>query len=260
MMLTRMNRKARPVMREKNGEDAALWRIFDPYFKGKVEMVACADGEEGFNLTIRDNFQVILGLWETLTQRVFPKKQVEKAVRFRQKKKHEPAIVPPLVLQVAGISRTRFRRYTDYVVVSDTLEGLGVPGGGAAASGSSAGSKHADEKKKRKVEEKAAGASERKRPRLRTTRTTTVTLPKPAVVIGKSTICSLVFVVNRKRKVFPCLTLLVLPRVTRLRTLIRSFQEAPLSKWLLNPLCKQRILGRRPRVKLSLIRWTLLTT
>ncbi|KAJ0819534.1 hypothetical protein HanPSC8_Chr16g0697201 [Helianthus annuus] len=161
-------------------------------------MVACADGEEGFNFTIRDNFQVpaeaSLALGDPDTKGV-PKKQVEKAVRFRQKKKHEPAIVPPLVPQVAGISRTRFRRYTDYVVVSDTLEGLSVPGGGAAASGSSAGSKHADEKKKRKVEEKAAGASERKRQRLRTTRTTAVTLPKPAVVIGKSTICSLVFVV-----------------------------------------------------------------
>ncbi|KAJ0597822.1 hypothetical protein HanHA89_Chr04g0159031 [Helianthus annuus] len=112
-----------------------------------------------------------------------PKRQVEKGVRFRQKKKHEPAVIPPLVPQVAGISRTSFRRYTNYVVVSDTLEGLGVPGGGAAAGGSAAGSKPADEKKKkRKVEEKAAGAGERKRPKLRTTRTTAITQPEPAVV------------------------------------------------------------------------------
>ncbi|KAF5760892.1 hypothetical protein HanXRQr2_Chr16g0758761 [Helianthus annuus] len=116
-----------------------------------------------------------------------PKKQVEKGVRFRQKKKHEPAVIPPLVPQVAGISHTHFRRYTDYVVVSDTLEGLGVLGGGAAAGGSSVGSKPADEKKKkRKVEEKAADAGERKRPRLRTTRTTAVLQPKPAVVTGKT--------------------------------------------------------------------------
>ncbi|KAJ0790254.1 hypothetical protein HanPI659440_Chr05g0213381 [Helianthus annuus] len=114
-----------------------------------------------------------------------PKRQVEKGVRFRQKKKHEPAVIPPLVPQVVGIYRTSFRRYTDYVVVSDTLEGLGVTGGGAAAGGSAAGSKPVDEKKKRKVEEKAAGAGERKRPKLRTTRTAAVTQPEPAVVTGK---------------------------------------------------------------------------
>ncbi|KAM0057883.1 hypothetical protein Hdeb2414_s0005g00163661 [Helianthus debilis subsp. tardiflorus] len=114
-----------------------------------------------------------------------PKRHVEKGVRSRQKKKHEPAVIPPLVPQVAGISRTSFRRYTDYVVVSDTLEGLGIPGGGAAAGGSAAGSKPADEKKKRKIEEKAAGAGERKRPRLKTTRTTAVTQSKSTVVTGK---------------------------------------------------------------------------
>ncbi|KAJ0791558.1 hypothetical protein HanOQP8_Chr01g0006931 [Helianthus annuus] len=107
---------------------------------------------------------------------------MEKTVWFRQRKKHKPAVVPPLVPQVAGISRTSFRRYTDYMVVSDTLEGLGIPGGGTAAGGSSAGSKPSNEKKKRKAEEKAAGAGERKRPRLRTTRTAAVTQPKPAIV------------------------------------------------------------------------------
>ncbi|MFS7888817.1 hypothetical protein Hanom_Chr00s000002g01599541 [Helianthus anomalus] len=58
MMLTRMSRKVRAVVREKSGEDAALWRMFDPDFKGKVEVVACADSEEGFNLTISDNFRL----------------------------------------------------------------------------------------------------------------------------------------------------------------------------------------------------------
>ncbi|KAJ0796684.1 hypothetical protein HanPI659440_Chr04g0165141 [Helianthus annuus] len=58
MMLTRMSRKAKPVVRAKSGEDAALWRIFDPDFKGKVELLACADGEEGFNFTILDNFRI----------------------------------------------------------------------------------------------------------------------------------------------------------------------------------------------------------
>ncbi|MFS7902794.1 hypothetical protein Hanom_Chr01g00015491 [Helianthus anomalus] len=58
MMLTRMSRKAKPVVREKSGEDAALWRIFAPDFKGKVETVACADDEDGFTVAIRDNFRV----------------------------------------------------------------------------------------------------------------------------------------------------------------------------------------------------------
>ncbi|KAJ0780677.1 hypothetical protein HanPI659440_Chr06g0240441 [Helianthus annuus] len=58
MMLERINRKARPVVREKSGEDAPLWRMFNPGFKGKVEVIACADDEDGFNVTIRDNFRV----------------------------------------------------------------------------------------------------------------------------------------------------------------------------------------------------------
>ncbi|KAM0017324.1 hypothetical protein Hdeb2414_s0027g00686871 [Helianthus debilis subsp. tardiflorus] len=200
MMLTRMNRKARPVVREKSGEDAAMWRIFAPDFKGKVEVVACTEGEEGFNFTNCNNFRVPaeaalavefphgkgdLGALGDTEAKGVPKRKVEKGVRFRQKKKHEPAVIPPLVPQVAVISRTSFRRYTDYVVVSDTFEGLGVPGGGAAAGGSAAGSKPADEKKKRKIEEKAASAGERKRSRLRTTRTAAVKQSKPAVVTGK---------------------------------------------------------------------------
>ncbi|KAJ0844371.1 hypothetical protein HanRHA438_Chr15g0701681 [Helianthus annuus] len=58
MMLGRMSRKTRPVLREKNGEEAPLWRTFCPDFKGKVEIVACADGEEGLNRTIIDNFRL----------------------------------------------------------------------------------------------------------------------------------------------------------------------------------------------------------
>ncbi|KAJ0837408.1 hypothetical protein HanRHA438_Chr16g0777891 [Helianthus annuus] len=58
MMLGRMNRKARPVVREKSGEDAPFWRMFDPVFKAKVEVLACGDDEDGFNFTIRDNFRV----------------------------------------------------------------------------------------------------------------------------------------------------------------------------------------------------------
>ncbi|MFS8021765.1 hypothetical protein Hanom_Chr16g01431261 [Helianthus anomalus] len=35
-------------------EDTPLWRIYDTDFKGKVEVLACADDEDGFNFTIRE--------------------------------------------------------------------------------------------------------------------------------------------------------------------------------------------------------------
>ncbi|KAJ0561425.1 hypothetical protein HanHA300_Chr06g0222751 [Helianthus annuus] len=196
MMLGRMSRKARPVMREKSGEVAPLCRMFDPGFKGKFEVLACADGEEGFNLTIRDNFRLPeqeameaelpqgkgdLGALGDPDATGVPKKHVEKhgGVRFRKPKKtHEPAVVPPLVPQVAGISRTRLRRYNDYVVVSDTLEGLGVPGGGEAAVGSSAGSEPADDKKRKGDSPAAGGPKGRK---LRRTRGVTIPERTPAV-------------------------------------------------------------------------------
>ncbi|KAJ0726148.1 hypothetical protein HanPI659440_Chr12g0466991 [Helianthus annuus] len=204
MMLTRPDRKVRPVLREKSGEDAVLWRIFDPNYTGKVVLLACAEGE-GFNLDIVDNFRVPtrdvlnaplpqgkgnLGALGKFEAKAAPKKHaerklVEKAVRGRGKKKPEAPVVPPLVPHAAGISRSYFRRYTDYVVVSDTLEGLGVPGGGAAVGGTSAGSKPEDDKK-RKPEEKAADADEKKRSRrIQIKRTTAVSQEKPVVADGK---------------------------------------------------------------------------
>ncbi|KAJ0802132.1 hypothetical protein HanPI659440_Chr03g0125701 [Helianthus annuus] len=147
MMLGRMSRKARPVVREKSG---------------------------GFNFTFCDNFWLSereameaelpqgkddLGALGDPDATGVSKQHVEKFgdKRLRKPKRtHEPAVVPPLVPQVAGISCTRLRRYNDYVVVSDTLEGLGVPGGGAAAVGSSTGSEPADDKK-RKADSPAAG-------------------------------------------------------------------------------------------------------
>ncbi|KAM0040336.1 hypothetical protein Hdeb2414_s0012g00392581 [Helianthus debilis subsp. tardiflorus] len=208
MMLGRMSRKARPIVREKSGEDAPLCRMFHPGFKGKVEVLACADGEEGFNHTIRDNFR--LPEWDAMEATLpqgkgdlgalgdpeatgVPKQHMEKHGdrRFHKPRKpHASVIVPPLVPEVAGISRIHLPKYNDYVVVSDTLEGLGVPGGGAAASGSSTCSKPADE---RKWKGDAAGAGGQKGPKLRRTRTAVISQPKPAVTTGKLTMCLQVF-------------------------------------------------------------------
>ncbi|KAJ0741580.1 hypothetical protein HanOQP8_Chr06g0229651 [Helianthus annuus] len=58
IMLTRPDRRERPVLREKSGENAvSLWRIFDPTFEGKVELLQCGE-REGFNLKIVGNFRV----------------------------------------------------------------------------------------------------------------------------------------------------------------------------------------------------------
>ncbi|MFS7967302.1 hypothetical protein Hanom_Chr09g00784191 [Helianthus anomalus] len=166
MMLGRMSRKARPVLREKS-EDAPLWRMFCQDFKGKVLVFPCGDGEEGFNFTICDNFRLPEreAMEAALPQGKgdhgalgdpdatgVPKQHMEKHGDKRlprPKKPHEAVVVPLLVSVVAGISRMRLRKYNDYVVVSDTLEGLGVPGGGAAAGGSSAGFKPAVDKKRK---------------------------------------------------------------------------------------------------------------
>ncbi|KAF5802114.1 hypothetical protein HanRHA438_Chr06g0265081 [Helianthus annuus] len=226
MMLGRMNRKARPVVWEKSGgrypsscavscflnfvyscflnvlsEDAPLWRMFDPGFKGKVEVIAYADDEDGFNVTICGNLRVpaeaalavelllgkgSLGALEDPDGTGVPKQRMEKhgdKKLRRGKKPHESVVIPPLVPEVAGISHTRLPKYDDYVVVCDTLEGLGLPGDGTAAGGSAAGAKPAVEKKQKGD---VAGAGERKRPRLRTARTAAVTQPKFAVVTGKT--------------------------------------------------------------------------
>ncbi|KAJ0537398.1 hypothetical protein HanHA300_Chr08g0263031 [Helianthus annuus] len=148
MMLTRRNKKSKPVVREKSGEDAPLWRMFAPDFLGMVETVVCADGEEEFNVLIRDNLRVPteaalavelprgkgdLGALGDLDAKGVPKRQTVKSVRFRQKKIPEVTVVPHLVPQAA-----------------------------AAGSQSGAG--------KRQVEETAAGAGGPKRRRLQSKR------------------------------------------------------------------------------------------
>uniref|UniRef100_A0A251UFZ8 Uncharacterized protein n=1 Tax=Helianthus annuus TaxID=4232 RepID=A0A251UFZ8_HELAN len=56
-------------------------------------------------------------------------------MRGRGKGSAEGSVAPSSVSEAAGTYRSCYRGYTDYVVVSDTLEGLGVIGGGAAAGG-----------------------------------------------------------------------------------------------------------------------------
>ncbi|MFS8003373.1 hypothetical protein Hanom_Chr13g01213221 [Helianthus anomalus] len=176
-------------------EDAPLRRMFFPNFKGKVAVVACEDGEEGStapSVTISGCLNGThwrwccrkakdLGALGDPSAAGIPKQPVQKMgdKRFRKPKKpHEPVVIPPLVPEVAGISRTRLRKYDDYVVVSDTLEGLGVLGGAAAAGGSSVGVKPVDDKKRKGD---APLADEQEAPYLRRTRGTAIPKATPAV-------------------------------------------------------------------------------
>ncbi|KAM0057340.1 hypothetical protein Hdeb2414_s0005g00157061 [Helianthus debilis subsp. tardiflorus] len=57
MMLTRPDRKARPVLREKSETAIGLWRMFEPFFEGKVELIPVGV-REGFNLEIVGDFRL----------------------------------------------------------------------------------------------------------------------------------------------------------------------------------------------------------
>ncbi|MFS7915163.1 hypothetical protein Hanom_Chr02g00162101 [Helianthus anomalus] len=124
MMIGRMSRKARPVLREKNGdgleEEAPLWRMFCPDFEGKVDIVKCGADEEGWNRTIVGNFRMPdeaalnavlpggkgdLALGDPAATGV-PKQTVLKFSDKRQRKMkmHEAVSVSSLVQEATGAS------------------------------------------------------------------------------------------------------------------------------------------------------------
>ena len=75
-----------------------------------------------------------LGKFEKrVPKKTVEKKTVKKTVRGRGKGSVEGSAAPSSVFEAAGTYQSCSRGYTDYVVVSDTLEGLGVIGSGAAA-------------------------------------------------------------------------------------------------------------------------------
>ncbi|KAF5753893.1 hypothetical protein HanXRQr2_Chr17g0785201 [Helianthus annuus] len=202
MMLTRPDRKARPVLREKSVDAVGLWRMFEPDFKGQVDLIP-VELREGFNLEIVGNFRVPkrdvvqapvpegakailadLGKFEKrIPKKHVEKKQVKKTTRGRGKGRAEGSDAPALVSQAAGTYRSYYRRDNDYVVVSDTLEGLGVLGIGAAAGGTAAGPPVVGDK--REPEQKAAGGGEPKRRKLQSKRAAPAQ-KKPAVAAGFS--------------------------------------------------------------------------
>ncbi|KAJ0753636.1 hypothetical protein HanPI659440_Chr09g0337981 [Helianthus annuus] len=166
----RLDRKARPVLREKNEDrlavEAPLWRMFCPDFEGKIEILKCGPDDH-------------LGALGDSNATGVPKVVADKFgdKQRRKKKTHEAVSFPPLVPKTSCILRTRLRKYEDYVVVSDTLEGLGVTGGSSGAGGVTTGNKPVD--KKRKADASVAGGE--KTPKFRKTRAPAVPNQKPAV-------------------------------------------------------------------------------
>ncbi|KAJ0576014.1 hypothetical protein HanIR_Chr05g0219361 [Helianthus annuus] len=123
MMLTRPDRKARPVLREKGGADAVgLWRMFEPDFEGRVELIA-VELKKGFNLEILSNFRVPsravldapvpgdargiladLGKFEKrIPKKTVEKKTVKKTVRGRGKGSSEGSVAPSSVAEAAVV-------------------------------------------------------------------------------------------------------------------------------------------------------------
>ncbi|MFS7952329.1 hypothetical protein Hanom_Chr07g00605691 [Helianthus anomalus] len=104
--------------------------------------------------------------------------------KYRCKRKtHAPVIIPPLVPDASGTYRPRFRKYEDYVVVSDTLEGSSVPGNSSRAGGAATGTKPVDDKK-RKGDALAAGGE--KAPKLRECRKIVISKHKHGVLLVKT--------------------------------------------------------------------------
>ncbi|MFS8019612.1 hypothetical protein Hanom_Chr15g01405791 [Helianthus anomalus] len=199
MLRGKVGQKMKPVLREKNKDylvvDAPLWRMFCPYFEGNIEIVKCGPDEEGWYDTIVGNFRVpdeatlnallpqgkgkvILGRWETPATGV-PSAPVTTVVdKHKQKNKTQtPVTIPSLVPDASGTFRPRLCKYEDYVVVSDTIEGLSVPGASSRASGVTAGTKPFIDKK-RKGDTDVDGGE--KAPKLRKTRTTMLPKHKPS--------------------------------------------------------------------------------
>ncbi|XP_035837122.1 uncharacterized protein LOC118485020 [Helianthus annuus] len=121
MMLSRPDRKERPVLREQGGADAVgLWRMFEPDFKGQVELIA-VELKKGFNLEILKNFRVPskavleapvpgdargvladLGKFEKrVPKKTVEKKTVKKTVRGRGKGSVESSAAPSSVFEAA---------------------------------------------------------------------------------------------------------------------------------------------------------------
>ncbi|KAJ0800318.1 hypothetical protein HanPI659440_Chr03g0101581 [Helianthus annuus] len=132
-------------------------------------------------LVVRENYQGNLGALGDPTGKGVPTGPVVIVVDKKKKKPENPITIS--VKQ--GASDTYHRRFCkseDYVIVSDTLEGLGVLGSCSGAGGTTVGTWLFVGKKRNGD---TAAASETKRPNLRRTRATVLNTRMHVVSIGK---------------------------------------------------------------------------
>ncbi|KAJ0715883.1 hypothetical protein HanPI659440_Chr13g0506501 [Helianthus annuus] len=146
MMIGRLDRKARPVLREENDVEAPLWRMVCPDFEGKVHIVKCGAGEEGWNHTIIGNFQMPveaalnavlpggkghLGALREPAATGVPKETVLKFSDKRQRKKktHEAISVPSLVPEVLLRVRVDRLRVLSLLMIRKRKVAASVAGG-----------------------------------------------------------------------------------------------------------------------------------
>ncbi|KAF5761122.1 hypothetical protein HanXRQr2_Chr16g0761381 [Helianthus annuus] len=188
----RMMLQNRPGVKKKfvvKEQDKELLRQIE----GKIEVVECGEGEEGWYEATVGGFrllsqatldalcrkgEVILGLLETLMGKVL--KTAPAAVIVDKKKTGKPMTIP--VKQVtSGTFRPRLRKSEDYVILSDTFEGLGVPGSSSGAGGATAGTSPLVEQK-RKGDTATAGES--KMPAFRWPRAAVLSTHMLAVSVG----------------------------------------------------------------------------
>ncbi|KAJ0753142.1 hypothetical protein HanPI659440_Chr09g0332421 [Helianthus annuus] len=133
-------------------EEAPLWRMFCDDFEGKIELVRCGSGEEGWKRTIISNF------WmpdEAALNAVLPEGKGDLGDLG------DPA--------ATGVPK-------------ETV-GLGVPDGSAATGASTTGTKPVDDKKQKAA---ASVAGVEKAPMFRKTRATAVPKTKPAATTAPS--------------------------------------------------------------------------
>ncbi|KAF5774613.1 hypothetical protein HanRHA438_Chr13g0612941 [Helianthus annuus] len=192
--------KNKLVMKEQ--DKVRFWRTFADDFKGKIEVVECSEEEEGWYKA------TVAGFWlPNPTALDAPLRQGRGNVSMFGKlgalgdssgkgsktapavvvvpgkgKKTEKPVTIPVKQVVSGTFRPRIRKSEDFIMVSNTLEGLGVPGSSSGAGGATTGTRPTIGQK-RKGDTAAAGGS--KRAALRRPRAVVLNMCMHAVSVGK---------------------------------------------------------------------------
>ncbi|MFS7981332.1 hypothetical protein Hanom_Chr10g00949671 [Helianthus anomalus] len=157
MMRNKSGVKKKLVVKE-HEKVVQLWRTFVDDFEGKIAVEEFGEGEEGWYEATIAGFHVPN---PTALDAPLPKGRSNVA---------------------SGTFRPRIRKYEDYIILSNTIEGFGIPGSSSGAGGTSAGIWPIFGQK-RKYDITLAGAV--KRVSLRRARTATPSTRMPAVFVGK---------------------------------------------------------------------------